>query len=472
VTAMQTASKFACDVCSSIKQKIPQWLAKDMDTDRCCQVPQRQDKLHQCPSPCEGPAGSKTQAAPQTLRSPLLANRDRTDTSCTSDSTETLTNWDTESTRTLSGSVDFVPAKVSTRKLSQCMNDLASVKGLGQTLASEVWLFFRGVPSHHGFRRFVYLYENFSLAIIALNILLAIVNSMGDLVFWEGPAGFRLVGYSMCYVFTVEYMCRLWSCVEVNEYRIQGPVWGRLAYMTRILPLVDLIVLLTMYANIVIFEIIHSGDPRDFVEWRPFRLIQMLRVFTVLKIERKTNSFNLLFKVLATKKSELYATLSLAATLMVTSSSLMYYFESPVQPEMFESIPASMWWAVTALTTVGYGDMVPITVPGKFVAIVVSIFGVGLFALPAGILGSGFVEVLQSSLIAECASKEQHILEEVNEENRKIDTLLGDMSELRGIVCKMQEDHLQVLAALRKLSAAGGSENTLGQTSATLHCER
>lgn len=153
----------------------------------------------------------------------------------------------------------------------------------------------------------------------------------------------------------------------------------------------------------------------------------------------------------------------------------MYYLENQEQPETFASIPASMWWAVTALTTVGYGDMVPITPAGQFVAAIVSIFGVGLFALPAGILGSGFVDVLHSSLIAECASKEQNILDEVGEENRKIDALIQDMWVLRTLVHKMQEDQHKVLAALSQMSdcnCASGSQTTAEQVRATASLDK
>jgi len=238
----------------------------------------------------------------------------------------------------------------------------------------------------------------------------------------------------------------------------EGQYFVSLTYATRIMPLLDIIVITTMYLDIVLsFGFTHTSGLGDL---QALRLVRMLRVVAVLKVERKTNSFNLLFKVLARKKSELYAALSIATTLMVMSASLMYYLENPAQPDQFVSIPASMWWAVTALTTVGYGDMVPITPAGQFVASVVSIFGVGLFALPAGILGSGFVEVLQSSMIAECALKEQDILNEVGEENRKIDALLQDMSSLGALVYKMQDEQSEVLAALRQLTGSNCADRS------------
>ena len=93
-------------------------------------------------------------------------------------------------------------------------------------------------------------------------------------------------------------------------------------------------------------------------------------------------------------RQELGVTLFIAVILLIVSSGLMFYFENPVQPELFSSIPASMWWGVTALTTVGYGDVYPITIAGRCLGSVVAFLGIGFFALPAGIVGSGFVEMI------------------------------------------------------------------------------
>merc|ERR1719375_767014 len=96
------------------------------------------------------------------------------------------------------------------------------------------------------------------------------------------------------------------------------------------------------------------------------RMIRLLRVAALLKMERKTSSFSKIVKVLKVKKSELLATLFTAAVLMVISATMMYYLENTTQPDAFSSVPAAMWWAVTTLTTVGYGDVVPKTTFGKF----------------------------------------------------------------------------------------------------------
>lgn len=99
--------------------------------------------------------------------------------------------------------------------------------------------------------------------------------------------------------------------------------------------------------------------------------------------------------MIQSKKEELILTTALMGMLLVVSSSLLYYCENTVQPDRFSSIPATMWWSVATLTTVGYGDMYPVTVLGKCCAGIAAIVGIGMFALPTGILGSGFVEEIQ-----------------------------------------------------------------------------
>jgi len=417
-------------------------------------------------------ASSSASLAPQTLSTSLLGSREGADEPHTCGSLQSFKIGDGRSYQTQHDSVERVPSEQSANGFSMLFNDRISVQGSSKALASEVWLFFNAVSSQHGVRRFAGVYETVCLGLIGLNTVLAMINSIEGLGFLEGTMGFRALVSVTCCMFTIEYLCRLWSCVEVREYYLLGPLWGRLRYATKLLPLLDLLVVLSMCTDIMLLEMTLS---RGFGDLQAFRLVRMLRVLSVLKVERKTNSLNLVFKVLARKKSELYAALSVASTLMVISGSLMYYLENQEQPETFASIPASMWWAVTALTTVGYGDMVPITPAGQFVAAIVSIFGVGLFALPAGILGSGFVDVLHSSLIAECASKEQNILDEVGEENRKIDALIQDMWVLRTLVHKMQEDQHKVLAALSQMSdcnCASGSQTTAEQVRATASLDK
>ena len=113
--------------------------------------------------------------------------------------------------------------------------------------------------------------------------------------------------------------------------------------------------------------------------------------------EKRCRTLRTFGRVITATKEQLITTLMFIVILLIISSSLMYFIEKDYQPNVFSSIPASMWWGITTLTTVGYGDMAPVSIMGKIVASIVSILGIGLFVLPAGILGSAFMEEIRSS---------------------------------------------------------------------------
>jgi voltage-gated potassium channel len=110
---------------------------------------------------------------------------------------------------------------------------------------------------------------------------------------------------------------------------------------------------------------------------------------------RYVESLNTLHRVLRAKKAELAITLLMIVILLVLASSAMYVAENNAQPDKFPNIPAALWWGVITLTTIGYGDIYPITPVGKIIGGFIAFMGIGLFALPAGILASGFSEEVQ-----------------------------------------------------------------------------
>jgi voltage-gated potassium channel len=180
-------------------------------------------------------------------------------------------------------------------------------------------------------------------------------------------------------VFSIEYVLRIWACTADPRYA--GPVRGRLRMMFTPMALIDLAAVLPFYLPMV------TGLDLRFV--RALRLLRLLRVF---KLGRYSESLKILANVLRNKKEELAMTVFAAGVLLIVFSSLMYYIENDAQPDRFSSIPAAMWWGVATLTTVGYGDIFPITVGGKILGALSALVGIGMFALPAGILGSGFID--------------------------------------------------------------------------------
>jgi len=191
---------------------------------------------------------------------------------------------------------------------------------------------------------------------------------------------FHLIESVSVAVFTLEYVLRLWSCTSQPRYR--RSVLGRVRFMFTPLAIIDLMVILPNYLALV-----HGLDLRSV---RAFRLIRLTRL---LKVGRYSRSLKTLGAVLEAKREDLTVTAVCIGFLLVVMSSVIYFVEREAQPEVFSSIPETMWWAVITLTTVGYGDVTPVTPLGRALGGLVALTGIGIFALPAGILASGFTTV-------------------------------------------------------------------------------
>jgi len=217
------------------------------------------------------------------------------------------------------------------------------------------------------------------LALIVLSVLAIILQSVEG-INRQYHSFFRAFEVFSVGVFSLEYLLRIWSCVE--EPRFSRPLLGRLRLALQPLLLLDLLAVLPAYL------VFYSMDLRF------LRTVRLIRLVRVTKLARYLRALQNLGRVLRAKREELLVTSGLMFLLLVVASCLVYAAEHEVQPEQFPNIPAAMWWAIATLTTVGYGDIYPVTVEGKVLASVVAVLGIGLFALPAGILGSGFMEAM------------------------------------------------------------------------------
>ena len=122
------------------------------------------------------------------------------------------------------------------------------------------------------------------------------------------------------------------------------------------------------------------------------RFLRATRLFArVARLSRYSSGMRTLARVIHNKRGELLTVIMVLSLLLLLASSLMFFAENKAQPDKFANIPKAMWWSIITLTTVGYGDVFPVTVAGRLLAGMMAIVGIGLFALPAGILGSGFV---------------------------------------------------------------------------------
>jgi voltage-gated potassium channel len=185
-------------------------------------------------------------------------------------------------------------------------------------------------------------------------------------------------------IFTIEYILRLWTIPERKAY--SAPVRGRIKYLFSPGALIDLLAIAPFYLPAALF-----------LDLRFIRIFRLLRFVRFFKLSRYRHASNIIKRVFKNKKEELVLSFMLSFFLIIFSASLMYFIEHDAQPVKFSSIPETMWWSVATLTTSGFRDVYPITIAGKILSSCISILGIGMFALPAGIFASGFSEEFKHS---------------------------------------------------------------------------
>ena len=267
------------------------------------------------------------------------------------------------------------------------------------------------------------LFDIFIMTLIALNVIAVILATVERLNL-QYQYYFRIFEIFSVSIFTLEYLLRLWTCTIKKNFR--NSITGRIKYIFTPYAIIDLLAILPFYLPMII--------PLDL---RFIRAVRLFRLFRLFKIGRYSKAVVILKKLLKDKKEELLLVIFMAFILLIIFSSLMYFIEKEAQPEAFSDIPAAMWWGITTLTTVGYGDIYPITTLGKIVGALIAFLGIGLFALPAGILGSGLVEATRKKekgnekLMEESIENELTKHPHVNEKIKKLEEKLkGAVEEL------------------------------------------
>lgn len=217
------------------------------------------------------------------------------------------------------------------------------------------------------------------MALIVLSVAAIVVGTVDAI----GDRYARLLWYFEVLsvaVFTAEYVLRIWSVTASESY--DRPIVGRLRYAATPYLIIDLLAILPFYLGVVI-------------DLRFLRVLRLFRVFRALKIARYSTALRTMILAIRRKRAQLFVAAVIGAIALVLTSSILYYVERSAQPETFSSIPATFWWGFVTLTTVGYGNVVPVTPLGRFLAGVFAFVGIGLFGLPASILAAGFVEVAE-----------------------------------------------------------------------------
>ncbi len=247
------------------------------------------------------------------------------------------------------------------------------------------------LPSH--------IFDVFIVVLISLNVVAVIIGTVESLQSLWGRFLHAFEIFSIV-VFTLEYIARVWSCTA--DPRFSGSIKGRLKFVRQPMAVVDLVAFLPFYLPFVGLDL------------RFVRALRLFRLVRLAKAGRYYSSLSLIGDTLRSSKEELILAFVILFVLLIISSAGIYYCENGAQPERFSSIPSAFWWSVVTLTTVGYGDIYPVTPVGKFFASIIAILGIGMFALPTGILGAGFVEEMRKRRSARSARRCPHCGKELN----------------------------------------------------------
>jgi len=223
-------------------------------------------------------------------------------------------------------------------------------------------------------------FDDFMIVLIVTNVVAVVLETVESLSV-AYKTFFDVFELFSVAVFSIEYVLRIWTAVESEDNRFRPPVAGRVRYSMTWLALIDAIAILPFY-----LEAFLSVD---------LRFMRVFRLLRLLKLTRYSAALQILGAAVHGQRRVLGAALMIIVTLLVFASSIIYLLENETQPEAFASIPEAMWWGLATLTTVGYGDVTPISAAGKVFGAFIMVLGIGMFALPAGILATAFANELR-----------------------------------------------------------------------------
>ena len=218
-------------------------------------------------------------------------------------------------------------------------------------------------------------FDIFMIALILSNVVAIILETVNAVNTIFGSFFYWFELFSVI-IFTLEYVLRVWSCLDDPLGRYKNTVTGRLRYMISPMAIIDLVAFLPFYLT-AFFGI-------------DLRILRLVRLLRLMKLTRYSPALSIIGSVMVSQHRALTAAFFVMLMALLFSSSIIFALEHEVQPEKFSSIPSAMWWGMASLTTVGYGDVAPMTPLGQFFGIITMIIGIGMFALPTGVIATGF----------------------------------------------------------------------------------
>ncbi len=245
------------------------------------------------------------------------------------------------------------------------------------------------------------LFDTVIISFIVVNLIFIILDTFHMPAWYRGIS--RTVEILAVFVFTAEYLLRIWTAPLL--YAHLRPATARLRYIFSLMALVDLVSILPFYLSIFL--------PTGLTTLRALRAVRLIRVF---KINRYNSSFFIMAKIFRKKAHQLISSAFVLFILMLVAAMLMYDIESLAQPDKFDNAFSGFWWAISTVTTIGYGDLYPITNAGKVLAGLIAFLGIALVAVPTGIISAGFVE--ESRLLQKETPAREAILDAPHEEEK------------------------------------------------------
>lgn len=267
------------------------------------------------------------------------------------------------------------------------------------------------------------MFDIFITITIVTNILITFMQTFPELSFLSGV--FRVMEYITIVIFCVEYALRIWTAEYLYPDRSRSG--ARLRFLVSFDGVVDLLTIIPAFflSGFVIF-----------------RMLRVARIFHLFRLNAKYDSFNVITTVLYEKRNQIISSVFIVMILMLASSLCMYSVEHEAQPEVFRNAFSGIWWSMSTLLTVGYGDIYPITTLGRVMAIGIAYLGVGVVAIPTGIISAGFVEQYQ---------RKSNISSLKNEDIRKIAEIFVDRRYAGKTVEEVEDDNqITIFLVLRE----------------------
>lgn len=267
------------------------------------------------------------------------------------------------------------------------------------------------------------LFDIFITITIITNILITFMQTFRELSFLSGF--FWVAEYITVVIFCIEYVLRIWTAEYL--YPDRSRAGARLRFLVSFDGVVDLLTIIPAFflSGFVIF-----------------RMLRVARIFHLFRLNAKYDSFNVITTVLYEKRNQIISSVFIVVILMLASSLCMYGVEHEAQPEVFRNAFSGIWWSMSTLLTVGYGDIYPITTLGRIMAIGIAYLGVGVVAIPTGIISAGFVEQYQ---------RKSNISSLENEDMKEIAEIFVDRRCAGQTVEEVEEDNqITIFLVLRE----------------------